>query len=100
MFASTDLLARYWPKLMRSYVAEAMTSGKNSAAPELHAAQLYMDNLGGGREVVETEPNVFRRSDITGDGYRVFQLTALLPKTGFNVHITKILQGSDRAASM
>jgi hypothetical protein len=100
VFASTDLLARYWPKLMRSYVAEAMTSGKDTAVPELHAAQTYMDRLGGGREVVETEPNVFRRSDITGDGYRVFQLTALLPKTGFNVHITKILQGADRAASM
>lgn len=92
VFASTDLLAKYWPKLMRSYVAEAMTSGKNSAAPELHAAQAYMDNLGGGREVVETEPNVFRRADITGEGYHVFQLTSLLPKTGFNVHITKILQ--------
>jgi hypothetical protein len=92
VFASTELLAKYWPKLMRSYVAEAMTSAKTGYSPNLREAQLYMDNLGGGREVVETEPNVFRRADITGDGYRVFELTSLLPKNGFTVHITKMKQ--------
>ncbi len=92
VFASTELLSKYWPKLMRSYVAEAMTSANGGAAPDIHDAQLYMNNLGGGREIVETEPNVYRRTDVTGDGYRVFQLMSLLPKTGFFVHITKIRQ--------
>jgi hypothetical protein len=92
VFASTELLSKYWPKLMRSYVAEAMTSASNGAAADLHGAELYMSVLTGGREVVETEPEVYRRTDITGDGFRVFELTALLPKTGFNVHITKIRQ--------
>jgi hypothetical protein len=92
VFASTELLSKYWPKLMRSYVAEAMTSASNGAAADLHEAELYMSVLTGGREVVETEPGVYRRTDITGDGFRVFELTALLPKTGFNVHITKIRQ--------
>lgn len=92
VFASSDLLTKYWPKLMRSYVAEAMTSASGAAAPDLHDAQLFMNNLNGGREIVETEPSVYRRSDITGDGYRVFELTALLPKTGFAVHITKMRQ--------
>ncbi len=92
VFASTELLSKYWPKLMRSYVAEAMTSANNGAAADIHEAELYMNVLTGGREVVETEPEVYRRTDITGDGYRVFELTALLPKTGFNVHITKIRQ--------
>ena len=92
VFASTDLLARYWPKLMHSYVAEAMTTAKGGAAPGLQDAELFMSSLGGGREVVETEPGVFRRSDITGDGYRVFELTALLPNTGFIVHMVKMNQ--------
>jgi len=92
VFASTELLSKYWPKLMRSYVAEAMTSASNGAAADIHEAELYMDVLTGGREVVETEPEVYRRTDITGDGFRVFELTALLPKTGFDVHITKIRQ--------
>jgi hypothetical protein len=40
--------------------------------------------------MAETEPGVYRRTDITGEGYRVFQLTSLLPGTGFDVHLTKI----------
>lgn len=91
-FASTDLLSRYWSKLIHSYIAEAMTSPRNGLAPDLHEAELYISNLSGGREVVETETDVFRRADIAGDGYRVFELTSLLPKTGFSVHIAKIRQ--------
>jgi hypothetical protein len=90
VFASTELLSKYWPKLMRSYVAEAMTSANSGASPDIHEAQLYMENLGGGREIVETEPGVYRRTDITGNGFRVFELMSLLPKTGFTVHITKM----------
>lgn len=92
VFASTELLSKYWPKLMRSYVAEAMTSAGSSAVPDIRDAQLYMNNLNGGREIVETESSVYRRTDITGDGYRVFELMSLLPKTGFVVHITKMRQ--------
>jgi hypothetical protein len=92
VFASTELLSKYWPKLMRSYVAEAMTSASSGAAADIHEAELYMSNLTGGREIVETEPGVYRRTDITGDGFRVFELISLLPKTGFSVHITKIRQ--------
>jgi hypothetical protein len=90
VFASTDLLAKYWPKLMRSYVAEAMTSTITGTSLDFHEAEAYMSTLSGGREVVETEPDVYRRTDITGDGYRVFKLMSLLPKAEFNVHITKI----------
>ena len=92
LFASAELLSKYWPKLMRSYVAEAVTSGRSGGSADLKEAELYLNNLRGGREVVETEPDVYRRCDITGDGYRVFELISLLPKTGFNVHITKIRQ--------
>lgn len=92
VFASTELLTKYWPKLMRSYVAEAMTSASNGATPELHEAEEFIGALTGGREIVETEQGVYRRTDITGDGFRVFELMALLPKTGFNVHITKMRQ--------
>jgi hypothetical protein len=90
VFASSDLLSKYWPKLMRSYVAEAITSASMGAAPDIHQAELYMGNLSGGREVAETEPGVYRRTDITGDGYRVFELMSLLPKTGFTAHLTKL----------
>jgi hypothetical protein len=90
VFASTDLLSKYWPKLMRSYVAEAMTSEDRGAKADLQEAELYMSLLSGGHQVAETDPDVFRRTEIAGEGFRVFELTALLPKTGFTVHLTKI----------
>jgi hypothetical protein len=97
LFASTDLLSKYWPKLMRSYVAEAMTVGGGGAPADLTEAQLYLNTLSGGREVVETEPGVYRRADITGDGYRIFELTSLMPKLDFDVHITKMRDANSSA---
>lgn len=90
VFASTDLLAKYWPKLMRSYVAEAMTSVSNGEVSEPGEAQAFMNELGGGREVVETEPGIFRRTETVGEGYRVFTLRGLSPGSDFDVHITKM----------
>ena len=58
----------------------------------MHAAQSYINQLSGGREVIETDPGVFRRADITGDGYRVFELTSLASKSPFVVHIAKMQQ--------
>jgi hypothetical protein len=92
VFASTDLLARYWPKLVRSYIAEAMTNRGGHVRTDIRDAQSFIDTLGGGREVVETEPGIFRRSDVAAEEYRVFTLTALLPRTGFLVHLTKMRQ--------
>lgn len=89
-FASTDLLSRYWPKLMHSYVAEAITSGNSGGKADLRDAEDFISNLEGGSEVVETVPGVFRRADITGDGYRVFELTSLISKPSFLVHIAKM----------
>ncbi len=92
IFASPQLLERYWPKLVRSYAAEAMTVRAAYGKTDVSAAQAFVDALDGKREVSETEPGVFRQSEITGDGYRVFELTSLLPKTGFEVHIAKMVQ--------
>jgi hypothetical protein len=61
-------------------------STKNGFA-ELEAA--FRDHLSR-QEIVETESSVYRRVDVIGDGYRVFELISLLPRTGFTVHITKM----------
>jgi hypothetical protein len=93
VFGSTELLEKYWPKLVRSYAAEAVTSGSGKVTqPVVSAkhAQQFIDELGGGKEVVETDAGLFRRTDVTGNGYRVFTLTSLIPKAHFEVHITKM----------
>ena len=90
IFASSDLLAKYWPKLVRSYAAEAVTSRSRHAELDQESAQKFLNELEGRRQVVESEPGLFRHTETTGDSFRVFELTSLLPKTGFDLHIAKI----------
>ena len=95
VFASTDLLEKYWQKLIRSYAAESLTRTHGGAHTDLQAAQDFVDQLNGNREVSETEPGVFRRTEITGDGYKVFALTSLMPKEGYTVHMAKMAYNDD-----
>jgi len=90
LFASNDLLSRYWEKLVRSYAAESLTNASSKGEADQKSAQAFLDRLSGNHEVIETDPGVFRRAEITGDGYKVFELTALTPKTDFDVHVAKM----------
>jgi hypothetical protein len=90
IFASTSLLEKYWPKLVRSYAAEAVTTSISSNHADLKLAQAFLDDRVGRREVVESEPGVYRHVEIAGDGYRVFELVSLLPNTAFNIHVAKM----------
>jgi hypothetical protein len=90
IFASSDLLAKYWPKLVRSYAAEAVTNRSKHSERDQKAAQLFLNQMEGRRQVVESEPGLFRHTETTGDSFQVFALTSLLPKTGFDLHIAKI----------
>jgi hypothetical protein len=92
VFANSSLLGKYWPKHVRSYAAEALTMGTSLRQGKVDArqAQLFLDEMQGRREVVETEPGVFRHVEVSGADFKVFELTSLLPKTGFPVHIAKM----------
>jgi hypothetical protein len=94
VFASPSLLEKYWPKLIRSYAAEALRPAVVPVAypPSQQRAQAFMDNLYAKRENVETEPGIYRNTEIVGEDFEAFILTALLPNTGFNVHIAKMQQ--------
>ena len=90
IFASTGLLEKYWPKLIRSYAAEALTRPKNSERPDMKSAQAFLQDFGARRESEESEPGVYRRTELTGADFTAFALTSLLPGTGFEVHIAKM----------
>jgi hypothetical protein len=92
VFASTSLLERFWPKLVRSYAAETFSQQGKSTAVDIHAAQDFLDHLDGRREIVEKEPGLYQHAEITGDGYKVFTLTSLLPSTGFDLHVAKMAE--------
>jgi hypothetical protein len=94
VFASPVLLEKYWPKLVRSYAAEALSPHESPAtvyySPSEKNAQKFLDRLYGKHENVETEPGVYRNTEIEGDDFDAFILTSLLPETGFQVHIAKM----------
>ncbi len=90
VFASTDLLEKYWVKLIRSYAAESLTNVGGKQQVDQKSAQAFLDKLQGTREVIETEPKLFSRSEIAGDGYKVFTLTSLLHPDAYTVHLAKM----------
>ncbi len=91
IFASTSLLEKYWPKLIRSYAAEALTDSKTTNPPDAKEAQAFLQDFGARHEAEETEPGIFRRTELTGDDFTAFTLTSLLPGTGFDLHVAKLV---------
>jgi len=92
VFASTDLLAKYWPKLVRSYASEAVVTRAKELEVTVAQAQAFLADVQGHREMIESEPGIYRHTEVTGDGFKAFSLTSLLPKTGFDVHVAKMAE--------
>jgi hypothetical protein len=90
VFASTDLLEKYWPKLVRSYASEAVVTRAKEMEVSVSQAQAFLGDMEGRRETIETEPGIYRHTEATGDGFKAFSLTSLLPKTGFDLHVAKM----------
>ena len=90
LFASTDLLARYWTKLVRSYAAESLTEGENHAAPGVADAQRFLDMPSGGTENSEGDVGIYRYRELKSGNAETFVLESLLPGTGYDVHISKM----------
>ncbi len=90
IFASTSLLEKYWPKLVRSYATEAVVTRAKGAQVNESAAQSFLTDLHGRHEAVDSEPGLYRHTEVSGDGFKAFELTSLLPKTGYAVHVAKM----------
>jgi hypothetical protein len=95
LFASTDLLSRYWTKLVRSYAAESLTEDENHAAPSEAApgvadAQHFLDMPSGGTENSEGDVGIYRYRELKSGNAETFLLESLLPGTGYDVHISKM----------
>jgi len=92
VFASTQLLEKYWPKLVRSYASEAVVTRAKDVEVSTKSAQDFLDDMEGRREMIESEPGIYRHTEVNGDGFKAFALTSLLPKTGFDVHVAKMAE--------
>jgi ARG/rhodanese/phosphatase superfamily protein len=92
VFASTELLERYWPKLVRSYASEAVVTRAKGGEVTSAQAEAFLGDVEGRRETIEIEPGVYRHTEANGDGFKAFALTSLLPKTGFELHVAKMAE--------
>jgi hypothetical protein len=90
LFASTDLLARYWTKLVRSYAAESLIEGEDHAAPGVSDAQHFLDMPSDGTENSEGDVGIYRYRELKSGNTETFVLESLLPGTGYDVHISKM----------
>ena len=92
VFASTELLEKYWPKLVRSYASEAVVSRAKGGEATTKQAETFLADMEGRKETIESEPGIYRHTEVNGDGFKAFALTSLLPKTGFDVHVAKMAE--------
>lgn len=90
VFASTELLEKYWPKLVRSYASEAVVTRAKGDEASRTQAEKFLADMDGRKETIESEPGIYRHTEVYGEGFKVFALTSLLPKTGFDVHVAKM----------
>jgi len=90
IFSDTDLLARYWTKLVRSYAAESLLEGDTHAAPSVADAQNFLAIPPEGTETSIGDVGVYRYRELRSAGSETFVLESLLPGTGYDVHISKL----------
>ncbi len=87
LFASNRLFEHYWPKLLRSYVTEALARPASSERATMDEAGSFLERPRG-REQVESEPGVYRWWEIR-EGTRVQTGIEALP-SGLDLHTVGI----------
>jgi hypothetical protein len=79
IFASSQLFETYWPKLLRSYVVEALTRPAVRETATIDDARDFL-RPATGRIQEETEPGVYTWREQSVDGFTEIELEALAPK--------------------
>ncbi|MGC2330933.1 MAG: DUF6569 family protein [Candidatus Acidiferrales bacterium] len=79
IFASSQLFETYWPKLLRSYVVEALTRPAVREVATIDDARDFL-RPATGRMQEDTEPGVYTWREQSVDGLTQIELEALAPK--------------------
>ena len=90
LFAEPALFEKYWPKLLRSYVVEALS------VPRVEHARATRDDAERflaeqeGKQIIEVEPGEYRLLEVQHPRYAIFELTSLLEKAEPVLHFNKL----------
>ena len=99
LFSSTDLLSRYWTKLVRSYAAESLNPAGTHPKPTVADAQRFLETPTDGTETSEGSVGIYRYLELKSNGTETFVLESLLPDAKGDVHVSKLkLRNVDRRA--
>ena len=92
VFASQELFRAYWPKLMRSYIVEALARPGTVEKASLEDGRTFLEKLKGHiRE--DSEPGVYTWREIAEGRYAQIELEALAP-SAMTLHWMKVLRNS------
>ncbi|MGB2589941.1 MAG: DUF6569 family protein [Candidatus Acidiferrum sp.] len=79
IFASSDLFDHYWNKLLRSYAVEALARPGYRQVAAISDAREFLQDLNG-REIVESEPGVYRWREVTEGRLSLIELESIEPR--------------------
>jgi hypothetical protein len=88
-FASASLFARYWPKLLKSYVVDAMGDDKSEAKPTVEQARRYLLEREG-EVAVAGQAGVYQLVKTENPRYAIFELSDISLKTPLRLHFNKM----------
>ena len=89
LFASPALFDRYRAKLLRSYLVEAIGSGKMpEKAPTAQQAREFLRALSG-RQTIEVEPGIYRLVRTEAAGTVTYELQTLAPRP-LTLHVARM----------
>lgn len=92
MFASPEMLAAYWTKLVRSYAAESFDDMRLGHEVTIEEAQRFLDRPARGTETSVGVTGVFRYREIRGATQSTFMLQVLLDGADFYAHISRVAE--------
>jgi len=92
LFASQPLFQRYWGKLLRSYVVEALARPQLQERATVGDAARFLAPLDG-HEQIETEPGVYRWRETSQGRLSQIEIESLLGKV-FTLHRVKVQRTS------
>jgi hypothetical protein len=100
IFATPEMLAAYWNKLVRSYAAESYDKNAVGRVPSVGEAQQFIDRPAQGSETTEGETGIYRYREIRGDDQSTFYLQVLMEGHDFYAHISRAAEDRGDAKLM
>jgi len=89
VFASQRLFASYWPKLLKSYVVDALGDDRGDGRPTVGEASRYLQERAG-TVTATTRAGVYRLVKTEQAAYAVFELQDISLTTPLRLHFNKM----------